>query len=64
MRNYFLKINMKKYLCLVCGLVYDERAGWPDDDIPPGTKWADIPSTWVCPDCGATKEDFDMIEIQ
>ena len=33
---------MKKYLCLICGLVYDEAEGWPDDGIEPGTKWEDI----------------------
>tara|TARA_B100000927_G_C16454022_1_gene465049 strand:+ start:1460 stop:1627 length:168 start_codon:yes stop_codon:yes gene_type:complete len=54
---------MKKYLCLICGLIYDEELGWPDDGIEPGTKWEDVPSTWACPDCGATKDDFDMIEV-
>ena len=54
---------MKKYLCLICGLIYDEEIGLPDDDIQPGTKWEDVPDTWMCPDCGATKSDFDMIEI-
>tara|TARA_B100000287_G_C20368011_1_gene676578 strand:- start:202 stop:372 length:171 start_codon:yes stop_codon:yes gene_type:complete len=55
---------MKKYLCLICGLIYDENEGWPEDGIKPGTKWKDIPDDWVCPECGATKSDFDMIEIQ
>ena len=54
---------MKKYLCLICGLIYDEEKGWRDDGIQPGTKWDDIPDTWMCPDCGATKSDFDMIEV-
>ena len=54
---------MKRYLCLICGLIYDESEGWPDDGIDPGTKWEDVPDTWVCPDCGATKDDFDMIEL-
>ena len=53
----------EKYLCLICGLIYDEELGWPDDGIEPGTKWEDVPATWVCPDCGATKDDFDMIEV-
>ena len=48
---------MKRYLCLTCGLVYDESEGWPDDGIPPGTKWEDVPSTWLCPDCGSSKDD-------
>ena len=54
---------MKRYLCLICGLIYDEAKGWPDDGIKPGTKWEDVSENWACPDCGAGKEDFDMIEI-
>ena len=54
---------MKRYLCLICGLIYDEADGWPDDGIEPGTKWENVPENWACPDCGAGKEDFDMIEI-
>ncbi len=65
MRNYTLPYEiMKRYLCLICGLIYDEAEGWPDDGISPGTKWADVSENWVCPDCGASKVDFDMIEIQ
>ncbi len=64
-KNYekLLTNIMKRYLCLICGLIYDESAGWPDDGIEPGTKWEDVPENWACPDCGAGKEDFDMIEI-
>ena len=54
---------MKRYLCLICGLIYDEAEGWPDDGIEPGTKWDNVPENCACPDCGAGKEDFDMIEI-
>lgn len=54
--------NMKKYECIVCGYVYDEAQGWPDDGIPAGTKWEDIPDDWVCPDCGVGKEDFELIQ--
>ncbi len=54
---------MKKYMCMICGWIYDEANGWPDDGIAPGTQWADIPDTWVCPDCGVGKEDFEMVEI-
>ena len=53
----------RRFQCLLCGLIYDEEKGWPDDGIQPGTKWDDIPDTWMCPDCGATKSDFDMIEV-
>ena len=54
---------MKKWECIVCGWVYDEVEGWPEDGIEPGTKWDEIPEDWVCPDCGVGKEDFEMIEI-
>ena len=54
---------MKSYLCIVCGLVYEEAQGWPEDGIPPGTKWENVPNTWECPDCGVSKSDFEMIEI-
>lgn len=54
---------MKKYMCLICGWIYDEELGWPDDGLAPGTPWAAVPDTWVCPECGAGKTDFEMIEI-
>lgn len=54
---------MKKYMCLICGFIYDESVGLPEDGILPGTKWEDVPMTWSCPDCQASKEDFEMIEI-
>ena len=54
---------MKKYQCIICGFTYDEAVGWPEDGLLPGTKWDDIPEDWACPDCGATKADFEMVEI-
>jgi len=54
---------MSKWECIVCGLVYDEKLGWPDDGIAPGTRWEDVPADWLCPDCGVGKEDFEMIEL-
>ena len=54
---------MKKYMCLLCGYIYDEAKGNPEEGIAPGTPWEDIPITWRCPDCGAMKEDFEMVEI-
>lgn len=54
---------MKKYQCIVCGWIYDEAEGWPQDGIVPGTKWDDIPDDWTCPDCGVSKIDFEMVEI-
>lgn len=53
---------MSKWECIVCGLIYDEKEGWPDDGIAPGTKWEDVPEDWLCPDCGVGKEDFELIE--
>ncbi len=50
---------MKKYVCSVCGYIYDEAEGIPDDGIAPGTKWADLPEDWVCPLCGAAKSEFE-----
>lgn len=52
---------MAQWECIVCGLIYDEKEGWPDDGIAPGTKWADVPDDWMCPDCGVGKEDFELI---
>lgn len=54
---------MRKWQCLVCSFVYEEVLGLPEDGIPAGTSWDDIPDDWMCPDCGVGKEDFDMIEI-
>jgi rubredoxin len=53
----------RSWLCAVCGLVYNERDGWPEEGIAPGTRWEDISEDWVCPDCGAGKSDFEMTEI-
>lgn len=54
---------MKKYQCIVCGYIYDEAAGDPAEGIAPGTRWADIPEDWACPECGVAKADFEMVEI-
>jgi rubredoxin len=55
--------SMKKYMCLICGWIYDEAAGAPEEGIAPGTKWEDVPPNWTCPECGARKEDFEMVEF-
>jgi len=55
--------ELRTYMCLICGFIYDEAAGLLDDGILPGTKWEDIPMNWTCPDCGSRKEDFEMVEI-
>lgn len=55
--------KVKTYMCVICGFVYDEAKGYPEDGIEPGTKWEDVPMNWQCPECGAGKEDFEMMEI-
>lgn len=50
---------MAKYVCLVCGFVYDEAKGIPEAGIAPGSRWEDLPEDWVCPICGATKAEFE-----
>ncbi len=50
--------EMKKYVCDLCGYVYDEAAGDPDNGIPAGTKWEDVPDSYVCPLCGVGKDQF------
>ena len=56
-------MNMKTWQCIVCGFIYDEAKGLPEDGIPPGTVWADVPANWECPDCGVSKADFEMVQI-
>ncbi|MEU4320077.1 rubredoxin [Nocardia fluminea] len=56
--------DYKLFQCAQCGFEYDEAQGWPDDDIAPGTRWEDIADDWTCPDCGARKSDFFMVEIE
>ncbi len=53
----------KTWMCLICGWIYDEAAGLPEEGIAPGTLWADVPMNWTCPECGARKEDFEMVAI-
>ena len=50
---------MKKYVCSVCGYVYDPAAGDPDHGIKPGTAFEDLPDDWTCPVCGAPKSAFN-----
>lgn len=55
--------NNKRWECTICGFIYDEAFGLPEEGIAPGTAWADIPEDWACPDCGMAKADFEMKEI-
>ena len=53
---------MDKYVCDVCGYVYDPAAGDPDNGVEPGTAFEDLPDEWVCPECGVGKEEFSPAE--
>lgn len=50
---------MERWVCQVCGYVYDPTNGDPDSGVAPGTKFEDLPEDWVCPICGAPKSDFE-----
>ncbi len=50
---------MERYVCQICGYVYDPAQGDPDNGVAPGTAFADVPADWVCPVCGASKDQFE-----
>ena len=56
--------RFKIWMCLICGYIYDEAPGIPDDGIAPGIRWEGISIDWTCPECHARKEDFEMVEVQ
>ena len=57
------KQEFKTWMCLICGFIYSEAEGLPEEGIPAETRWEDIPMNWNCPECGARKEDFEMVEL-
>lgn len=52
----------RKFICLACGYIYDEELGDPEDGLPAGTRFEDIPDDWQCPLCGVRKSDFEPYE--
>lgn len=52
----------KKYVCIVCGFIYDEKLGLVEEDIKPFTIWSKVPDDWLCPECGVTKDQFEILE--
>jgi len=60
--NEYEEEKMKKYVCTVCGYIYDPETGDPDNGVAPGTGFQSIPSSWVCPLCGVDKDQFEPIE--
>ncbi|MBI3561145.1 MAG: rubredoxin [Gammaproteobacteria bacterium] len=55
---------MKKWQCQICGFIYDEALGLPEEGLAPGTRWDDIPADWKCPECGVAKADFEMLPVE
>jgi rubredoxin len=55
--------GFKTWRCVLCAFVYDEAKGMPEEGVAPGTRWEDVPETWICQDCGASKKDFEMVEV-
>ena len=55
--------GFKKWQCQLCSFAYDEALGLPEEGIPAGTRWQDVPETWTCSDCSASKSDFQMVEV-
>lgn len=53
----------RTWMCLICGWIYDEAVGDPEHGLSAGTAWGDVPMNWTCPECGARKEDFEMVQI-
>ena len=54
--------DSKTWMCLICGWIYDEASGAPEEGIAPGTAWEQVPMNWSCPECGARKDDFEMVQ--
>jgi len=52
---------MEKWQCSVCGYIYDPEQGDPDNGVNPGTPFGDLPEDWVCPVCGASKDEFAKV---
>jgi len=52
---------MDKFKCTVCGYIYDPAVGDESQGIKPGTKFADLPDSWVCPECGVDKNLFEKV---
>lgn len=52
-----------RWMCEICGFVYDQTLGLPGEGIAAGTSWDDVPADWTCPDCGMGKADFSMVPL-
>lgn len=54
---------LKTWICIVCELIYDESAGWPDEGSAAGTPWSEVPDDWLCPDGAVSEANFEMREL-
>jgi rubredoxin---NAD+ reductase len=54
---------MDTWICMICGWIYDEELGAPQDGIAPNTLWDDVPDDWLCPECLMGKSDFKMVRL-
>ena len=54
---------LRQWVCVICGWIYDEALGYPDDGIAPGTRWEEVPDDWRCPLCDVGKADFAMVML-
>lgn len=61
--NSVNETSYKVWMCIICGWIYNEATGAPEEGLAPGTRWEDVPDDWACPDCGASKDDFELIEL-
>jgi rubredoxin len=61
-RIFLVEEEMEKYVCIVCGYIYGPEKGDPDSGIQPGTSFEQLPDDWVCPVCGAAKDQFEKVE--
>jgi len=53
---------MERWQCIVCGYIYDPEKGDPENGVNPGTFWEELADSWGCPECGASREEFERIE--
>ncbi|GAB6168861.1 rubredoxin [Clostridium carnis] len=53
---------MQEYVCVSCTYIYDPEIGDIKNEVYPGTNFEDLPNDWVCPVCGACKDEFDLLD--
>lgn len=58
------QLPYKTWQCRTCGWIYDEALGAPEEGLAAGTRWAEVPASFKCPECGTPKSDFDMAELE